>query len=240
MATENLNKMQQLSVKYNVSFQPIYSEKALASGNLKSVHKAIIGGHEYNKLCQLNNKQLEELFKQASMGKVMDTGIVFNNNRVSINGNRYDILEVIKGVEINSLLQYLKNDNDYSDYIKAWLLKDIKNITDYLHTIDTVMYIPAETIKLAIKLECGYFNNALMHEWLNKEYIKINGYELAKLYTFEDYINRDNYTVDDIKDDLKDYSSLLEYACDIWSTLEDESTETVYSIEKKLREFIGV
>ena len=136
----NLSKLQQLSAQYNVTFQPLYSADALAKGNTQRVHKAVIGKHEYNKLGSANNTQLENIFKAEAYGQQADdnvTGTVIKSDSVYINGRKHDMLEVVRGVKVHSLLNYLSETKKDSNYYNlcTWLM-DSKNRYQYLRTME--------------------------------------------------------------------------------------------------------
>ena len=141
----NLQKLQQLATQYNINFQPLYSADALSKGNLNRVHRAVIGKHEYNKLGSANNTQLESIFKAEACGTTFTqtterkttSSIRVNDNGVYINGRRHDMLEIVRGVKVHSLLNYLSETKKDSNYYNlcTWLM-DSKNRYQYLRTIE--------------------------------------------------------------------------------------------------------
>lgn len=134
MANKNLNKLQMLSAKYGVPFQPLYTKEATAKGSLDIVHKAIIGGQEYTCLQTYNNGQLEDMFKYIACGNanvhVQENTVTFtkDNQRVSINGNRYDIIDIVKDLSFDRLNEiiadYIANGEEWqiemAQKIRAW------------------------------------------------------------------------------------------------------------------------
>ena len=135
MANKNLSKLQNLSAKYNVSVQPLYTAEALAKGNLDVVHKCLIGGKQVNCLQQYNSEALENLFKSIADGScnmhAAENTTVFNvdGETVSINGNRYKIFDLIKGYDMvtlsDMLCEYIEYGQDwqvdFANKIRAWL-----------------------------------------------------------------------------------------------------------------------
>ena len=135
MANKNLSKLQNLSAKYNVPVQPLYTAEALAKGNLDVVHKCLIGGQQVNCLQQYNSEALENLFKSIADGScnmhAPANTCVFNKDgeTVSINGNRYKIFDLIKGYDMvtlsNMLCEYIEYGQDwqvdFANKIRAWL-----------------------------------------------------------------------------------------------------------------------
>ena len=133
----NINFLTELSVKYNVEFQPLYSADAIKKGNLERVHKALIGGQEYNKLGNMKKSELEDIFKAVACGRKADTGITFRGNSVYVYGNRYNVLDIIRGIKVGKLLDILdeskKNARFYA--ICEWLSDDA-NRREYLKTVN--------------------------------------------------------------------------------------------------------
>ena len=156
MANLNLKKLTELSVKYNVSFQPIYTDKAMEKGTLSTVHQAIIGGNKYTGLCGYNNTQLEELFKNIANGtdnsyipmtstrksrKQSEAILKTNRNgqKVAyIGGRRYTMLDVLKGVSIKSLFDIMDNNKGKELYytLGTWL-EDWNNRLQYVRTLES-------------------------------------------------------------------------------------------------------
>ena len=95
MANKNLRKLQELSAKYNVPFQPLYTAKALQSGNLEVVHNIMLRGEKITCLQQYTHEDLEKLFKGENSNVKQENTVIFEkrDNKVSINGSRYTIFE---------------------------------------------------------------------------------------------------------------------------------------------------
>lgn len=135
MANKNLNKLQTLSAQYNVPFQALYTKEAIAKGNLQVVHKALINGKQVNCLQQMNNTDLENLFKNASCGHdrihAPENTVIFekNDDKVSINGNRYRIFDIIKDVDFKTLNDML---GDYLTNGEEWQVATAQKIKDYM------------------------------------------------------------------------------------------------------------
>ena len=133
----NINFLTELSVRYGVEFQPLYSKEAIAKGNLERVHKALIGGTEYNKLGSMNKAELEDIFKAVACGRKADTDISFRGNNVYVKGNKYNVLDVIKGVKVSKLLDILDGSRKDQRFrgITEWLFDD-SNRREYLKTVN--------------------------------------------------------------------------------------------------------
>ena len=149
MANKNLNKLQMLASKYDVVFQPLYTDKAITNGSLDIVHKAVINGKEYTCLQQYNNEQLENLFKTIACGNAsihaQENKVMFTkNDTVSINGNRYSLFEIVKDIEFNRLNSIL---SEYLNNGEEW------------------------QVELAEKIR-AYMNNGGFIEWLEYQYQK--------------------------------------------------------------------
>ena len=135
MANKNLNKLQTLSAKYNVPFQALYTTEAIAKGNLQVVHKALINGKQVNCLQQYNNTDLENLFKNAACGHdrihAPENTVIFekNDDKVSINGSRYRIFDIIKDVDFKTLNDMLGN---YITNGEEWQVETAQKIKDYM------------------------------------------------------------------------------------------------------------
>ena len=135
MANKNLNKLQTLSAKYNVPFQALYTKDAIAKGNLEVVHKALINGKQVNCLQQMNNADLENLFKNASCGHdrihAPENTVIFekNDDKVSINGSRYRIFDIIKDVDFRTLNDMIGN---YITNGEEWQIATAQKIKDYM------------------------------------------------------------------------------------------------------------
>lgn len=144
MANKNLSKLQNLSAKYNVPVQPLYTAEALAKGNLDVVHKCLIGGQQVNCLQQYNNEALENLFKSIADGScnmhAPANTTVFNvdGETVSINGNRYSIFDIVKDVDFKTLndliADYLTNGED-------WQVETAEKIKNYMKNGGYVLWL---------------------------------------------------------------------------------------------------
>lgn len=142
MAKKNLKKLTALSIAYNVPFQPLYTKEAIAKNNLEVVHMALINGQKVTCLQQLNNMDYEKLFKgetlTESTTKQDNTTVFTKKGTVSINGNRYNMLDLIKDMDMVNVYEivdhYIGHGEDWQydmackirDYIKnggfiAWL-----------------------------------------------------------------------------------------------------------------------
>lgn len=146
MANKNLNKLNELSLKYNVTFQPLYTKKAVEKGNLEVVHNALIGGNKYTCLCTYNNAELEELFKNVANGtdnSYIETGytrksrnsdkntILFkgeNNEIVYINGTKYNMFDVVKDMDYNRICELI---GDYRLNGDEWQMEFANKITEW-------------------------------------------------------------------------------------------------------------
>ena len=135
MANKNLNKLQTLSAKYKVPFQALNTTEAIAKGNLEVVHKALINGKQVNCLQQMNNTDLENLFKNASCGHdrihAPENTVIFekNDDKVSINGSRYRIFDIIKDVDFKTLNDMI---GDYLTNGEEWQVETAQKIKDYM------------------------------------------------------------------------------------------------------------
>ena len=136
MANPNRNKLQNLSVKYNVEFQPLYTAEALAKGKLDVVHNALINGKKYTCLARYNNADLENLFKSIASGHdrihAPENTVIFaqNTKTLSINGNNYSIFDIIKDVEFVNMLDMV---NENLNYGEEWQVENAKKIRTYLN-----------------------------------------------------------------------------------------------------------
>ena len=135
MANKNLSKLQNLASVYGVEFQPLYTKEAIEKGNLQVVHKAIIGGKEYTCLQQYNNTDLEKLFKGIADGHdrihASENTVVFNKDgeTVSINGNRYQIFDIVKDVDFKTLNDMIGN---YLTNGEDWQVETAEKIRSYM------------------------------------------------------------------------------------------------------------
>ena len=135
MANKNLNKLQNLANQFNVTFQPLYTREAIAKGNLQVVHKALIGGKEYTCLQQMNNADLEKLFKGIADGTcnmhAPENTTVFSKDgeTVSINGNRYNLFDIIKDMDMVTLSDMISN---YIEYGADWQIDFANKVRAYL------------------------------------------------------------------------------------------------------------
>ena len=143
MANKNLNKLMDLSNRYGVSFQPLYTADALEKGNLQVVHKAVIGGQQVNCLQQFNNEALENLFKSIANGSCNmhepENTVIFNKDgeTVSINGNRYSIFDLIKGYDMVTLSEMLCG---YIEYGQDWQVDFAKKVRAWLNNGGYVLW----------------------------------------------------------------------------------------------------
>lgn len=134
MANKNLKKLQELSAKYNVPFQPLYTAKALENGNLQVVHNIMLRGQKITCLQQMTHEQLEKLFKgetaEKQAEKKQDNTVVFTkNNTISINGNRYNLLDVIKDMEISYVYEIIEN---YMTHGEEWQIEMAEKLRAYM------------------------------------------------------------------------------------------------------------
>ena len=132
MATKNKEWFKEFSAKYGVQFQ-------ILTGNDVTIHVAVIGGTEYNGLAQLKKSQVEQLFKNISMGKAdtMENTVSVGKNTIYLNGTKYNIIDVVKGVQVNSLLDILDGAKRSHAYygIGEWL-ENWNNRLSYVKTIE--------------------------------------------------------------------------------------------------------
>lgn len=135
MANKNLNKLQNLANQYNVTFQALYTAEAIAKGNLQVVHKALIGGKEYTCLQQYNNADLEKLFKGIADGTcnmhAPENTTIFSKDgeTVSINGNRYNLFDIVKDMDMVTLSDMISN---YIEYGTDWQIEFANKIRNFL------------------------------------------------------------------------------------------------------------
>lgn len=136
MANPNLKKLQNLSNQYGVEFQPLYTKEAMEKGNLQVVHNAIIGGKKYTCLARYNVQDLENLFKSIASGScnihAPENTVIFNQNgeTLSINGNNYNIFDIVKDVEFVNMLDMV---NENLNYGEEWQVENAKKIRTYLN-----------------------------------------------------------------------------------------------------------
>lgn len=150
MANKNLNKLQELAVKYNVPFQALYTKQAIEKGNLDIVHNAIIGGKKYTCLQQYNNEALENLFKGIASGHdrihAPENTTVFSKDgeTVSINGRVYDMFEIVKDMDTTTLSEMLAK---YLSYGESWQRDFALKLRQFLKDDGYAMMIEYRYIK---------------------------------------------------------------------------------------------
>ena len=135
MATKNRKWFNEFSVKYGITVQPV-------KFNEETIHVAKIGNEHHTALAQLTKAQTEALFKRIHDGEceVMDNKTcVTQTGRVSINGTRHDILDTIKGIKVNRLLDILDKSVKNISYYNFcnWLMVD-ENRREYLRTVEGI------------------------------------------------------------------------------------------------------
>lgn len=151
MANRNLAKLQNLSAQYNVPFQPLYTADALAKNNLQVVHKALIGGKQYTCLQQYNTQALENLFKSIADGKnnihAAENTVMFNRDgeTVSINGNRYNIFDIVKDVDFKTLNDMI---GDYLTNGEDWQIEVATKIKNYMKNGGYILWLEYQYEKL--------------------------------------------------------------------------------------------
>ena len=133
MATKNVKWFNEFSAKFGVQVQII-------KGNDVTVHVAIIGNKKYTALAQLNKAQTEDLFKSISKSNDTvkeNTVCVTSTGKVSLNGTRHNIYDVVKGIPVNRLLDVMDNSKRDQIYygIGTWLLDD-NNRKQYIRSIE--------------------------------------------------------------------------------------------------------
>ena len=175
MANKNLAKLQELSAKYNVTIQPIYTSEALAKGTLDVVHTCMIGSVKVNKLQTMTHETLENVFKRIVTGeydsncvkgnkanqkanKVADVMFTKDNERVSINGERYNVFDVLKNVSYSKICEIIDEgmasdrveNVERAKKIKAWW-RDGGFVLwlEYQHYVETGMFIDDEVEEVA-------------------------------------------------------------------------------------------
>lgn len=131
MANKNEKWFNEFSAKYNVKYQILM----LKNG---TVAQAVIGCHRHTGLGQLNKVQLEELFKNNGVTQ-MGNNVTVSEGRgtVLLNGRKYNVLDVIRGIKVNKLLDIIDNSKKtiaYYDFCN-WLLDD-SNRREYLRTVE--------------------------------------------------------------------------------------------------------
>ena len=133
MATKNAKWFNEFSAKFGVNFQVI-------KGNGVTVHVAVIGGKEYTALAQLSKGATEQLFKDIASGVVSmpeNAVCVTSTGKVSLNGTRHDILDVVKGIPATRLIDIMDAGRRDSTYygIGTWLY-DFNNRVEYIKTLN--------------------------------------------------------------------------------------------------------
>lgn len=131
MANKNEKWFNEFSAKYNVNYQILM----LKNG---TVAQAVIGSHRHIGLGQLNKAQLEELFKNSGVAQ-MGNNVTISEDKgtVLLNGRKYNVLDVIRGIKVNKLLDIIDNSKKtiaYYDFCN-WLLDD-SNRREYLRTVE--------------------------------------------------------------------------------------------------------
>lgn len=136
MANKNEKWFNEFSTKYNVKYQILM----LKNG---TVYQAVIGCHRHTGLGQLNKAQLEELFKNSGVTQ-MGNNVTVSEGKgtVLLNGRKYNVLDVIRGIKVNKLLDIIDNSKKtiaYYDFCN-WLLND-SNRREYLRTVEGSSWI---------------------------------------------------------------------------------------------------
>lgn len=131
MANKNEKWFNEFGIKYGVSYQILMAKNG-------TVAQAIIGCHRHNGLGQLNKKQLEELFKNNGVTQ-MGNNVTVSEDKgtVLLNGRKYNVLDVIRGIKVNKLLDIIDSSKKtvaYYDFCN-WLLND-SNRREYLRTVE--------------------------------------------------------------------------------------------------------
>lgn len=136
MANPNKTKIENLVAKYNIKeYQPLYTAEALAKGKLDVVHNALINGKKYTCLARYNNADLENLFKQIASGHdrihAPENTVLFaqNGETLSINGNSYNIFDIVKDVDFKTLNDMIGN---YLTNGEEWQIENAKKIKSYM------------------------------------------------------------------------------------------------------------
>ena len=131
MASRNRNWVAEFSSRYNVKVQQI-------KGDDKTISVALLNGKQHNGLGQLNKAQTEDLFKNISQG--VENTLVNNTtvckNTIYLNGNKYDIMEVVRGIQVDKLIEIMDNGKRNQIYynIGKWLL-DAENRRKYISSL---------------------------------------------------------------------------------------------------------
>lgn len=131
MANKNEKWFNEFGTKYNVNYQVLMVKNG-------TVAQAVIGSHRHNGLGQLNKNQLEELFKNSGIAQ-MGNNVTVSEDKgtVLLNGRKYNVLDVIRGIKVNKLLDIIDNSKKtvaYYDFCN-WLLDD-SNRREYLRTVE--------------------------------------------------------------------------------------------------------
>ena len=123
MATQNYKWFSELSAKYNVTVQPI-------KFNQKTIHVAVINGKRYTCLAQYTKQGLDDFFKSIVNGEVKqdNTVVIKNNGSISLNGVRYDMLDVVKDMEYSRICALI---GDYKMNGEEWQVELANKITEW-------------------------------------------------------------------------------------------------------------
>lgn len=131
MANKNERWFLEFSNKYGVSYQVLMAKNG-------TVAQAVIGHTRHNGLGQLNKNQLEELFKNSGVAQTGNNVTVSEGKgTVLLNGRKYNVLDVIRSIKVNKLLEIIDNSKKtvaYYDFCN-WLLDD-SNRREYLRTVE--------------------------------------------------------------------------------------------------------
>lgn len=162
MANKNEKWFNEFSVKYNVNYQVLMVKNG-------TVAQAIIGSHRHTGLGQLNKAQLEELFKNSGVAQMGNNVTVSDKGTVLLNGRKYDVLDVIRGIKVNKLLDIIDNSKKtiaYYDFCN-WLLDD-SNRREYLKTVENSDF--SDYLRLEYYFQTGEIKSNvedLIEAWIN-------------------------------------------------------------------------
>lgn len=163
MANKNEKWFNEFSAKYNVNYQILM----LKNG---TVAQAVIGCTRHTGLGQLNKAQLEELFKNSGVTQ-MGNNVTVSEGKgtVMLNGRKYNVLDVIRGIKVNKLLDIIDNSKKtvaYYDFCN-WLLDD-SNRREYLKTVEGSSW--TDYLRLEYYFQTGEIKSNvedLIEAWIN-------------------------------------------------------------------------
>lgn len=122
MANENAKRILEAISKYGLQCQVTYGK------NPKQITSILVKGQKIS-TSSWSGQDIDNKIKALACGETLENNVSFKGDSVYLNGNRYNILDIVKDIEYNRLIELLaENKEKHADAVQAiqdWLKNNL-------------------------------------------------------------------------------------------------------------------